>query len=198
MSLRLFLQFRPLKKRATPRGQRLLLNSVSANKSNFCDSSDALEINGILVPPAATWSISDLRLSAEQSSATAHPSVTYDDLDVLAKRSTIDLNYYRKVHGEDGIISLRRSLDDMIRCLSVVTEFSNSRAVDASPEEMYDIPEGVHVPLRPDTSTNIAAINYQKPESFHEIHPNQLLRGSIGSKLVEINGQKYFHIDRTR
>jgi hypothetical protein len=124
--------------------------------------------------------------------------VTYDDLYALAKRSTIDLNYYRKVHGEDGINSLRRSLDDMIRCLSVVTEFSNSRAVDASPEEMYDIPEGVQAPLRPDTPLNIAAINSQHQESFLKIHPNQLLRGSIGDKLVEINGQKYFHIDRKK
>lgn len=197
MSRRLFFSFRTIQQRATPRGQKVVLNRFSATKSNVCDSSDALAINGIPVPPAATWSISDLRLSAEQSSVTDSPSITYDDLNVLAKRSTIDLNYYRKFHGEDGINSLRRSLDDMIRCLSVVTEFSNTRAVDASPEEMYDIPEGVRAPLRPDEYTKFAAVDSQQLESFHEVYPNQL-RGSVSDKLVEINGQKYFHIDRKR
>lgn len=197
MSLHRFFSFRSLKQRITPYGQKVFLNRFSSKKTNACDSSDALAINGIPVPPAATWPISDLRLRAEQSSVIDSPSVTYDDLNVLAKRSMIDLNYYRKIHGEDGIKSLRQSLDDMIRCLSVVTEFSNTRAVDASPEEMYDIPEGVRAPLRPDEYTKIAAVDSQQLESFHEVYPKQL-GGSISDKLVEINGQKYFHIDRKR
>jgi hypothetical protein len=184
----------PLKTQPTPKLRNLSLKPSTSEKSvqNINTSAKWL-VNDIPIPPPATWSVSDLRLSGDRSSAKATPSVPYVELEILAKRSTIDLNYYREVHGENGIDSLRQGVEDMIRCLSVVTEFSNSQEVEVSHKEMYDLPEGVRIPLRPDTNLSTESQEVECLEA-----PANRLKESISHKLIEIKGQKYFHIDRKR
>lgn len=179
MCVRLRLLFRPLKTLPTPRFKINLSSKRSTTEKSF------------QIPPPATWSISDLRLSDDCSSAPATLSITHDELELLAKRSTIDLNYYREVHGENGIDSLRQGVEDMIRCLSVVTEFSNSQEVEVSHKEIYDLPEGVRLPLRPDTNLSIES------QEVDCLEVNRL-KESVSHKLIEIKGQEYFHIDRKR
>lgn len=193
MCVRLRLLFRPLKTLPPPRFKINSSSKRSTTEKSFqnIDTSGEWLVNDIPIPPPATWSISDLRLSDDCSSAPATLSITHDELELLAKRSTIDLNYYREVHGENGIDSLRQGVEDMIRCLSVVTEFSNSQEVEVSHKEIYDLPEGVRLPLRPDTniSTESQEVDCLKVNRLKE---------SVSHKLIEIKGQEYFHINRKR
>lgn len=162
--------------------QTLLSKRLSSAQNN-----DAAKlVNGIQIPPPPSWSIAELRLSEHQSS-TNHV-VTYDELEILARRSVIDLKYYKKVYGDNGLNSLRRGVENMIRCLSVVTELMATEKAVVTAAEMYDLPKGVYAPLRTDYSPS-QLIN------FDEVKAGRLMH-SVSHKLVEVNGQKYFHVER--
>eukprot|EP00590_Aulacoseira_subarctica_P003432 CAMPEP_0172429564 /NCGR_PEP_ID=MMETSP1064-20121228/50938_1 /TAXON_ID=202472 /ORGANISM="Aulacoseira subarctica , Strain CCAP 1002/5" /LENGTH=196 /DNA_ID=CAMNT_0013175061 /DNA_START=57 /DNA_END=647 /DNA_ORIENTATION=+ len=164
--------------------QTLLSKRLSSAQQN---NDAATLVNGIQIPPPPSWSIAELRLSEDRSS-TANHVVTYDELEILARRSVIDLKYYRKVYGDNGLNSLRRGVENMIRCLSVVTELMATEKAVVTAAEMYDLPKEVHAPLRPDYSPT-------QSMNFDKVKAGRLME-SVSHKLVEFNGQKYFHIER--
>jgi hypothetical protein len=106
------------------------------------------------IPPPPTWSLNDLRLSKNGSdNSNGSPQcqetsvVSLDDLKVLAKRACIDLDVYKRRlppnQRQEGIEVLRQEVENMIHCLSVVSDYigdaDNAKKASAlTDEDIYD------------------------------------------------------------
>ena len=81
--------------------------------------------------PKPTWSINELNLQSKSD----RPTITDDELDVLAHRCLIDV----KNLSDEKRMKLKLELGNIMRCISLVCE---SNLPERSEEEKYDLPRG--------------------------------------------------------
>lgn len=137
------------------------------------------------IPPSPTWRLEDLRLSQ-----TPPNEISLEELHVLAKRANINLEIYKLRHGD--LEPLRKQVENMMNCLSVVSDFvaNSANAQELSEEELYD-----NLQTQPYRrhSTDLRSI---LDSQLEDKTGREVVNLVAQTKMREREGYMYFHVDK--
>ncbi len=152
----------------------------SSSVAGSSDNSSGIQL------PAPTWSLKDLRLTADNAGDNNGTKMTIsrDQLRILARRAVLDLDQLK----EEQIETLRRDVENMLYMMHVVETVTLPELTD---EEIYDVPRGVkHTPLRSheDTDAHHSRIEDEAREA------QEVWTSLLHPKTVHLGGHSYFRI----
>ena len=101
--------------------------------------------------PPPTWSLRQLQLSSSSTATTTTPSISDQELNVLARRCLIDIK-------DEEREELKKNLNNILHCTSLVCTVEKDDTVILNEEDFYDVPRGLgsksSCPVRRDNETN--------------------------------------------
>lgn len=165
----------------------LCLSKVSLDENKETTLSKKITI------PKPTWSISSLQLHEP------HPPASMEELQILAKRSILDLRQFN----DETKRQLCQDLGNMLHMMKQVQNFQSTTTTalsdmkDCDPNVIYDHPRGVtEAPFRidDDSATKLRpyTVNHEKED---EVRLSQLVRESyLEPKMKRVGGHQYFEI----